>query len=374
MDGTTIADSAANARTAGAPSVFSCPFLLAALNAAALAPFRLPLHPLAMSHSRGVLSPTESPTVVEHFRDGRFFNPGVPDHNFRQALAWMRNRRPGLWRKWIPSTPGPKPPARVEGSALRVTLINHATVLLQTEGLNLLTDPVWSYRVSPVRFAGPERHRDPGLRFEDLPPIDAILISHNHYDHLDLATLRRLAAAHHPAIFCPLGVARMLRRVGFREIYELDWSQSQHWKHLQMHCVRAQHFAARWPWDRNRTLWCGWVIETPQGNVYFAGDSGFGDFFSAIGEEFAPIRLALLPIGAYEPEWFMGPVHMTPEQAIEVRELVQAAVAVGIHYGTFALADDAETAPVERLQRALQDRSDQGRFWVLSEGEGRMVP
>jgi L-ascorbate metabolism protein UlaG (beta-lactamase superfamily) len=327
-----------------------------------------------MGNSQGVLSPTEAPSAVEHFRDGRFFNPGVPDHGFLQALAWMRNRRPGPWRKWIPSTPGPKPPTQVEGSALRLTFINHATVLLQTEGLNLLTDPVWSYRVSPVRFTGPERHRDPGLRLEDLPPIDAMLISHNHYDHLDLATLRRLAAAHHPAIFCPLGVAKMLRSVGFREIYELDWSQSQSWKHLQMHCVRAQHFAARWPWDRNRTLWGGWVVETPHGNLYFAGDSGFGDFFSAIGERFAPIRLALLPIGAYEPEWFMGPVHMTPEQAIEVRTMVQAAVAVGIHYGTFALADDGETAPVDRLQSALRGRDDHDRFWILPEGEGRMVP
>ena len=315
-----------------------------------------------------------APLVPEHFRNGRYFNPGVPDHTFRQALHWMRNRRPGSWRKWIPSEPGPRPPALVDGSALRVTFINHATVLLQTEGLNILTDPVWSYRVSPFRLIGPERHRDPGIRLEDLPPIHAILISHNHYDHLDIRTLRRLSAAHRPAVFCPLGVVPLLRRAGFREIVELDWGGSQAWNGLHIHCVQAQHFAARWPWDRNRTLWCGWVVETPHGNLYFAADTGFGDFFSAIRDRFAPIRLALLPIGAYEPEWFMGPIHMTPEQAIEVRHILQAATAVGIHFGTFALADDGETAPVERLRGALDGRPDADRFWILAEGEGRMVP
>lgn len=286
----------------------------------------------------------------------------------------MRHRQPGAWRKWTASTPGPRPPAQVEGSALRVTFVNHSTVLLQTEGLNILTDPVWSYRVSPFRLFGPERHRDPGIRLEDLPALHAILISHNHYDHLDMRTLRRLAAAHRPAIFCPLGVAPLLRRAGFREIVELDWGSSQPWKGLQVHCVQAQHFAARWPWDRNRTLWCGWVVETPHGNIYFAGDTGFSDFFSGLRDRFAPVRLALLPIGAYEPEWFMGPIHMTPEQAVEVRARVQAATAIGVHFGTFALADDGETAPVERLRHALEGLPDASRFWILGEGESRIVP
>ena len=318
------------------------------------------------------------PAVPEHSRDGRFFNPGVPEHNFLQALKWMRTRQPGPWRAWIPSTPGPKPPERVHGRTLRVTFVNHATVLLQTEGLNILTDPVWSRRVSPVSFAGPQRHRDPGLRFDDLPPIDALLISHNHYDHLDLPTLRRIARAHAPVVFCPLGVAKLLRSAGLREVHELDWGQSLPWRDLRVHCVQAQHFAARTPFDRNRTLWCGWVLEsvsgTHAGNLYFAGDTGFGDFFSAIGARFAPLRLALLPIGAYEPEWFMGPVHMTPEQAVEARVQLNAALAIGIHYGTFALADDGETDPVERLQRALRGRSDAERFWILQEGHGREIP
>lgn len=322
-----------------------------------------------------IVSPDSlAPTTVEHFRDGRFFNPGVPDHSFLDALKWMRTRRPEPWPRWISSTPGPKPPRRVEDTTLRVTFVNHATVLLQTEGLNLLTDPVWSDRVSPVSFAGPRRHRAPGIRFQDLPRIDAILLSHNHYDHLDAGTLRRLAAEHDPVVFCPLGVAPLVRRCGLHNVQELDWWETTTWRGREIHCVRAQHFSARTPFDRNRTLWCGWVMEAERGNIYFAGDTGFGDFFGEIGRSFEPIRLALLPIGAYEPEWFMGPVHMTPEQAVEARALTGAAVAVGIHFGTFSLADEGEADPLARLRRALAGREDADQFWTLTEGEGREIP
>jgi L-ascorbate metabolism protein UlaG (beta-lactamase superfamily) len=317
---------------------------------------------------------TESLPDVGHFRDGRFFNPGVGENGFRAALQWMMHRKIGPWRRWIPSTPGPKPPSQVEGAALRVTFVNHSTVLLQTEGINILTDPVWSRRVSPVSFSGPQRHRAPGIRFEDLPPIHCLLISHNHYDHFDAPTLRRLAATHEPAVFCPLGLAEPLRGLGFRNVRELDWWQSHRWGEVGIHCVPAQHFSARTPFDRNRTLWCGWVIETAHGNLYFAGDTGFCDVFTALRDRFSRFRLALLPIGAYEPEWFMGPIHMTPEQAVEAYALLNTATAIAIHFGTFALADDGETEPVERLQRALQKREDGDNFWVLREGEARPVP
>lgn len=322
----------------------------------------------------GATASIECPPAVEHFRNGRFFNPGISEHGFARALKWMANRKIGPWRRWIPSTAGPRPPAQVEGAALRVTFVNHSTVLLQTEGLNILTDPVWSFRVSPVSFAGPQRHRDPGIRFGDLPEIHCLLISHNHYDHFDVPTLKRLAAVHQPAVFCPLGLATALRRLGFREVQEFDWWQSQSWKQLRVHCVPAQHFAARTPFDRNRTLWCGWVLETAHGNLYFAGDTGFGEFFGALRERFSELRLALLPIGAYEPEWFMGPIHMTPEQAIEAGSILSASTAIGIHFGTFALADDGEADPVERLRAALQGRNDAEQFWLLQEGEGRLIP
>jgi L-ascorbate metabolism protein UlaG (beta-lactamase superfamily) len=328
-----------------------------------------------MSNPPGLLAePVEAAPAVQHFRDGRFFNPGASVQGFTTALKWMTNRKIGPWRKWIDSVPGPKPPARVDGSALRVTFVNHSTVLLQTEGVNILTDPVWSMRVSPVRFSGPKRHRDPGIRFEDLPPIDCLLISHNHYDHFDRPTLRRIAGTHQPVVFCPLGLASPLRQIGFREVHELDWWQSLPWRHLRLHCVPAQHFSARTPFDRNRSLWCGWTVESPGGNLYFAGDTGFCEVFAAIQQRLSPIRLALLPIGAFDPEWFMGPVHMTPEQAVDAREILDASLAIGIHYGTFALADDGETAPVDRLRQALNGRKDRDQFWLLTEGEGRPVP
>lgn len=317
---------------------------------------------------------SEPAPVAQHFREGRFFNPGVAGQDFRTALKWMRNRKIGPWRRWIESTPGPPPPARVEGAALRATFVNHCTVLLQTGGVNILTDPVWSRRVSPVQFAGPERHRAPGIRFEDLPPIHCLLISHNHYDHFDRPTLKRIAATHQPVVFCPLGLAAPLRRLGFDDVHELDWWHSHMWNGIGFHCIQAQHFAARTPWDRNRTLWCGWLLETPHGNIYFAGDTGFCGTFAALHDRFPYIRLALLPIGAYEPEWFMGPVHMTPEQAVEAHDILGARTSIAIHFGTFALADDGETAPLERLHGALAHRSDDPQFWVLTEGEGRLVP
>lgn len=313
----------------------------------------------------------------DHWRDGRFFNPGAPAHGFSQLLRWILHRERGAWRRWIDAPRAGSlepPPERVLGEELRVTLVNHATFLIQSEGLNILTDPVWSHRVSPLTFAGPERHRAPGIAFTDLPPIDLIVLSHNHYDHLDLATLRRLNACFRPEICCPLGVGRLLRRAGFATIHELDWGQSIRWRGKRLDCVRAQHFSARTPFDRDRTLWAGWVIGFDAGAVYFAGDSGFGPFFAEIAREFSPIRLAFLPIGAYKPEWFMGPIHMTPEEALEVHRILAPSVSVAMHYGTFALADDGETEPVERLAAALGANPPETPFLVLEHGVGHSIP
>ncbi len=317
---------------------------------------------------------TRTPETPDHFTRGHFFNPGVPDHGFSQLLKWITRRKIGPWRKFVGTAPGPKPPSRMNGDDLLVTFVNHATLLLQGGGFNFLTDPVWSRRVSPISFLGPRRHRDPGIRLDDLPRIDCIFISHNHYDHLDLSTLKKLLRRDRPSVFCPLGVGKLLRKAGFQEIYELDWWQSHCWRGIEFHCVPAQHFSARTPFDRNRTLWCGWVLGLAGGHVYFAGDTGFGKHFAAIAARFQRLRLSMLPIGAFKPEWFMGTVHMTPEQAVEAQRILESPIAVAMHFGTFALADDGEFEPTDRLRACLTPSEQEDTFWVLNEGEGRRVP
>lgn len=311
------------------------------------------------------------PSGQDHFRNGRFYNHDARPGGFFELIRWLRTRKPGAWRKWIPSSYGPKPPERLAESRLRVTLVGHSTVLIQAAGLNLLTDPIWSNRASPVQWAGPKRHRAPGLRLEDLTPLDAILISHDHFDHLDLSTLRNLRARHRAEVFCPLGVAKLLRKIGFSNPVELDWWQSSDFSSaVRVHCMPAQHFSGRSLFDRNRTLWCSWLIETPAGNIYFGADTGFGPHLAEIARRFPSPRLALLPIGAYRPEWFMGPVHMSPDEAVRAHQILQAQTSAAIHYGTFRLADDGETEAVDRLRELMTDAADSPPFLALEAGVG----
>lgn len=242
------------------------------------------------------------------------------------------------------------PPSAVESPSLLVTFVNHSTVLLQQPGLNILTDPVWSERASPVSFLGPRRHRLPGIEFDRLPPIHAVLLSHNHYDHLDLPTLRRLAASRQQPIFvAPLGLDRYLESRGITPARQLDWGDSLAVPGATIHAVPAIHFSGRSPFDRNQTLWSGYVIQSAFGAIYFAGDTGFGPHFAWIRDRFGAPRLALLPIGAYEPRWFMSPVHMNPEEALEAHRILGATTSIAIHHGTFQLADEAIDAPRRRL-------------------------
>lgn len=242
-----------------------------------------------------------------------------------------------------------KPPSEMNGPGLRVTFVNHATVLLQQDGSNILTDPVWSERVSPFSWTGPRRRRAPGVRWEDLPRIDTVLISHNHYDHLDLATLEKLARRGQSEFVAPSGVARLLRSHGIEPVHELDWGESVRLGSSTIHSVPAIHFSARGLFDRNRTLWCGYMIEAMDRRIYFAGDTAFGCHFDQIRATFGPPCLALLPIGAYEPRWFMSPVHMSPEDAVKAHETLRAQTSIAIHHGTFQLADDAIDTPKRRL-------------------------
>lgn len=312
----------------------------------------------------------------DHFDGERFFNREPVENRTTAFFKWMATRRKGPWREWTDAEPGPAPPRRVGAGELRVTFVNHATVLVQMDGLNLLTDPIWSERCSPVSWAGPRRHRPPGIRFEDLPPIDAVLVSHNHYDHLDVPTLRRLHAEHRPRFLVGLGNAALLDAEGIDRVDELDWGDAVDLSDaVRATFVRARHFSGRGLTDRDRTLWGGFIVEGPAGPVYFAGDTGFGGHFAEIRARFGPPRLALLPIGAYRPRWFMAPVHLSPADAVRAHQVLEAHVSVAIHYGTFRLADDGQDEPAEHLSMALNAAGvSPARFWLLPEGEGRPVP
>ncbi|HXJ96406.1 MAG TPA: MBL fold metallo-hydrolase [Terriglobia bacterium] len=314
------------------------------------------------------------PGETDHFGNGHFQNHDARPGGFLDLIRWLRTRQPGAWRKWIPSGYGPKPSERLGGNQLRVTFIGHSTVLIQAGAFNFLTDPIWSHRASPVQWAGPKRHRAPGLRLEDLPPLDAILVSHDHFDHLDVSTLRGLRT-HRAQIFCPLGVAKLLRKVGYSDPIELDWWESSEFSSaIRVHCTPAQHFSGRSLFDRNRTLWCSWLIENSHGNIYFGADTGFGLHFAEITRHFPSPRLALLPIGAYRPRWFMSPVHMSPDEAVTAHQILQAQTSVAIHHGTFRLADDGETEAVDRLRELMSLPADDARsarpFLALEAGVG----
>jgi L-ascorbate metabolism protein UlaG (beta-lactamase superfamily) len=316
----------------------------------------------------------------DHFNGEVFFNPNHGQvRGTGSLIEWLRNRDQGPWRKWTDAAPGPTPPERVTGGGLRVTFVGHSTVLLQIDGLNILCDPVWSKRASPIFFAGPKRHRPPGIRFDQLPTIDLVLQSHDHYDHFDVPTYRKIAkASWTPKYAVPLGVAQRLTTKGLaqpEQIAELDWGDTAEVSsHVRVTAVPALHFSGRGLRDRNRTLWCGYVVEGPSGRVYFAGDTAYGNHFREIGERFPQMRLALIPIGAYRPQWFMGPVHISPQDAVKAHEDLGASTSMGIHFGTFRLADDGETEPPEQLQKELDNRKEQHRFWTLEPGEGRDVP
>lgn len=316
----------------------------------------------------------------DHFDGDRFFNPGKPNpRTFGDFLDWQRNRDQGPWPEWVDNEDEDKPPERVDGPRLRVSFIGHATVLLQTNGLNILTDPQWSERASPFGFAGPKRVNAPGVALEDLPPIDAVIISHNHYDHLDVETLSRLAKHSNPRVIVPLGNAKTIYRYDRDvQVEEHDWGEAALFgEGVSIHLEPMQHWSARGLGDRDKALWSAYVIRTPSGDIYFAGDTGYGegDYFRATARRFGPPRLAILPIGAYLPEWFMNYPHMNPRDALNAHKDLGAAFSLAHHFNTFPLADDGyDVALTEfRTQRA-QAGVDDEEFRALAPGQVWWVP
>jgi L-ascorbate metabolism protein UlaG (beta-lactamase superfamily) len=310
-------------------------------------------------------------SFAKHFDGRRFYNPNADQaRGLGDVLRWKLSSRPEPSPIFISDVEPSVPPRRVDGDAMRLTLVNHSTVLLQQAGCSILTDPIWSDRAGPLSWIGPRRRRNPGVRWEDLPPIDVALISHNHYDHMDLPTLRRLAERGDATFIVPVRAGQLLRAENIGPVHELDWGETFAFADVTIHCVPAVHFSGRGIFDRNVSLWCGYVIESKADMAYFAGDTAFGEHFAEIRNKIGTPRLALLPIGAYEPRWFMSPVHMAPEQAVRAHEILGAKTSVAIHHGTFQLADDGIDAP----KRAFAACSPPGSFRVLNNGEFLNAP
>jgi L-ascorbate metabolism protein UlaG (beta-lactamase superfamily) len=313
-----------------------------------------------------------SAPASDHFDGERFFNPYTPRGKTADDVRrWRRERQRERWPEHV-EDPALPPPGRAASDRISVTFIGHSTFLVQAGGISLLTDPIWSKRCSPVSFAGPRRVRKPGQSLEALPGVDLLLVSHNHYDHMDFPTLRRVRKRWAPKVATGLDNARHLAKAGIRQAVELDWWQSVELAGARVTYVPAQHFSARGLYDRNRSLWGGFVVEAGGAVVYFAGDSGYSPYFAEIGQRFPRIDLALLPIGAYEPRWFMHTHHVNPEEAVRAHLDLKARRSIGMHFGTFQLTDEAIDAPVLALREA-RDRAGvtDREFDVLGFGETR---
>lgn len=295
----------------------------------------------------------------DHFDGERFSlpgNPGIGSKSLADLWRWQSTREPAAWPDTVPVAPV-VPQARVNGGRIQATMVGHATVLVQTQGLNILTDPIWSERASPLPFAGPKRVTAPGVRFVDLPKIDLVLLSHGHWDHMDVPTLKRLWDRDQPLILVPLGHGAMLADAGI-QTRELDWGEAADAGPLKVVAEPVYHWTSRWWVDRNRGLWAGWTLVAPGGNIYFAGDTGYGDgaLFRAVRRH-GPVRLALLPVGAYAPRWFMAEQHMNPAEAVMAMADLGANQALGLHWGTFQLTDEGRETPRAELRVAL-DKAD----------------
>lgn len=309
-----------------------------------------------------------------HRKGARFHNlQPLPVHGLRAFLRWQwqtGGRFPPL-KRFPLLRPDPEALAH-PGASPRLTWIGHASFLFQYRGLNILTDPVFSERCSPVGFVGPKRGTPAALTVAELPPIHRVLISHNHYDHLDRNTVRALhdRFGDDLVFYVPAGLPAWFRRQGIHNLVELDWWRSDRGTEPETFCVPAQHFSGRGPGDHNRSLWCGWRLHFSDFSLYFAGDTGYGPLFRDMAEVFGPVDLALLPIGAYAPRWFMWPVHVSPEEAVRIHRDIRARRSVAMHWGTFVLTDETLDEPPRRLAQALHEQGVPAEtFLVPQHGE-----
>ena len=315
----------------------------------------------------------------------RFVNPwpGIDQHGIADVLKWMLARRklpPARKAVELRAVSAAFIVPRAAPDRMTATWIGHTSVLLQIGGLNILTDPIWSERASPFSFAGPRRFSPPGFSFDSLPVIDAITISHDHYDHLDERTVRRLVSRFPAAAWrAPLGVGEFLRSFGAGDVEEMTWHQTAKLGEISLTCVPAQHFSGRSPFKRDRTLWCGWVLSSENHSVYFAGDTALNPSFAEIGRQHGPFDLALMPIGAYDPRWFMRAVHMDPEECVKAAamlapEKADLPLVLATHWGTFKLTDEPLDEPPMRMSKAWREAGFAAdRLWIPRLGETRTL-
>jgi L-ascorbate metabolism protein UlaG (beta-lactamase superfamily) len=304
----------------------------------------------------------------DHFDGRRFVNlagaAGQPFSAVPRLLLEPRTR----WPAHVDVKPR-RPPA-LDGAAAVVTFIGHSTLLIQTAAGNVLTDPMYSQRAGPFNVFGPNRVRQPAVPFDELPPISTVLLSHNHYDHCDLHTLRMLAKRFNPVVVTPLRNGPLVRSAGIDRVEELDWWQEGKLPSLPITLTPAQHFSARTPFNRNRALWGGFILVAGGARIFFAGDTAYAPFFRDIRRRLGPIALALVPIGAYEPRWFMKDVHMNPAEAVQAHIDLEASESVSMHFGTFQLTTEGIDEPVRALEAACRSANvPPARFRTLDFGE-----
>ena len=278
------------------------------------------------------------------------------------------------WPAWVENRGVPRLDQQLGADEVAITFVNHATFLIQTAGVAILTDPMWSERASPFRRLGPKRVRSPGVPLDRLPAIDIVLLSHNHYDHLDIATLECLRQRCTPTVLAAMGDRRLIAPIGFSHVHELDWWQQVGFNDtLAITFMPAQHFSARGFFDRRKSLWGGYIIESRGRRIYFGGDTGYSTHFADIRSRLGPPDIAMLGIGAYEPRWFMQTMHMNPAEAIRAHRDLGSRHSIGMHFGTFQLTLEAIDQPQIDLETA---RTESGvaasEFITLNEGETRI--
>lgn len=313
---------------------------------------------------------------IEHFnpRTNKFFNPDIPnyDKGLLDVLSWKIKHKAAKWPQWIENKTSPNLPAELKRNEMAITFINHSSFLIQIGNINILTDPIFSQRTSPVSWAGPKRVRPPGIDFSQLPKIDYVIISHNHYDHLDLNTLTKLEKKFSPLVFVPIGDGKLLKSQGITNVHELDWWQSKKdlKDNLKITFTPAQHFSGRGLFDRMESLWGSYVLSLNNLNLFFGGDTGYSKHFKEIKHRLGEMDFSLIPIGAYEPRWFMKAMHVNPDEAVQAHIDLKSKKSIGMHFGTFQLTDEAIDQPIIDLEAAKQKHSlKSDEFTVLDFGQ-----